>query len=226
MSDLVSPPGSLEDLAELRKREWAAQVAQHPVLARGLADSRDRVGWSKARSGTMGASDVAKFSKVESVPLYVKGKLFSPFSGNDFTSHGNDREPVILAAFSFEQNFTLFHSADNVRHTATPDGLKWGGNGSLLLAEAKTTAKEFRTIPLAYRRQVWWAQYVMGTDRTLFMWEVHDGFNPVRMEPDSIIIERDDAAVENMIIIADLVLAGMDAGAEFEAEMLEKVAMK
>lgn len=236
--DLFAPPPP----APPTEAELAAQralVARFPVLGRGVADIRDRVAWAKARAPMIGASDAAKFSKVESAHLYLKAKLYAPFSGNGYTAHGNAREPFMLAAYNIEQNFTLFHSADNPRHGATPDGIKLGGDGTFVLAQAKTTlvktktlrtgevvevpaftnARGERAIPPDYQRQMWWEQYVMGTDRTLFIWEAHRDGQPVDMEPESVWFHRDDNEIHKLITIADIVLEGMDAAAEFEREM-------
>ena len=59
----------------------------------------------------------------------------------------------------------------------------------------------------------------MGTDRTLFIWEAHRDGQPVGMEPDSVWFYRDDNEIHKLITIADIVLEGMDAAAEFEREM-------
>lgn len=197
------------------------QVAQYPMFGRQLADSRDRVSWAKARSGGIGASDAASYAKVASVHLYMRAKLFNPFSGNSYTSHGNDREPLILAQYGVEQNHTLFHAAGNPRHMATPDGIVLGGDNSFILVQCKTSSSPIVKISPTYQRQMLWEQYVMGTDRTLFVWEEHDGFEPVSMEPDSMWFYRDDEKIAELIIIADMVLAGMDAAKQFEQEMRE-----
>lgn len=222
----------------LHRAEWDAKVAKYPVLGRGLADIRDKVGWAKVRSNRIGASDAASFATIDSVDRYIAAKLYNPFRGNSFTAHGNARETSMIEAFHVEQNFTLFGSAGNPRHVATPDGIKLGGDGTLILAQAKTTLQKLKTlksgeqvpvppftnakgffhIPPGYQRQMWWEQYVMGADRTLFVWEEHVGGIPTTMEPESHWFYRDDAAIDKLIIISDLVLAGMDAAAEFERE--------
>lgn len=195
-----------------------AGVDTPDYLTRALADSRDRVRWAKARSGGCGASDAASFSKLASAPGYARAKLFNPFEGNGYTAHGNAREPGMLAAYHLEQNFTLFHADGNRRHLATPDGLKIGPDG-LFTVECKTSVKPLWKIPPAYQRQMWWAQYVLGADRTLFIWEEHAGYSPVDAEPSSQWFFRDDEQIEKLKIIADRVLEIMDAAAEFDEEM-------
>jgi hypothetical protein len=187
----------------------AAQIARWPVLGRGLADSRDRVEWAKARAPRIGASDAAGFAKLESTSRYVASKLFNPFEGNFYTRHGNEREPVMLAAYGLEQNFTLFRSAENDLHVATPDSIKLGVDGAILLAQAKTSVKPLWKIPPAYQRQMWWEHYVMGTDRTLFIWEEHKDGQPVEMEPRAQLFYRNDEKIAELIVIANRVLEAM-----------------
>lgn len=220
---------------------WDSRVAKWPVLGRGLADSRDRVAWAKARAPLMGASDVAKFAKIESWPLYMRSKLYEPFRGNAYTQHGNEREPVILSAFGLKQNFTLYRSAGNPLHGATPDALVLGGDGSLILAQVKTVLQKTKTLPSGevvpippftnakgffhlppeYFRQMQWEMYVMGADASLFIYEEHVDGVPTEMEPQSHWVYRDQQEIDKLIIIADLVLAGMAAASKFKREMEE-----
>lgn len=187
-------------------------------LERILADSTDREAWSRARANRCGASDAAKFSKLTSAPGYAKAKLLNAFTGNSATAHGNAREAAILRPLGFEQNTLLFHAENNDRHVATPDGVRMTENG-LLLAEVKTTNKPWKTIPLGYIRQVWWAQYVMGAERTIFGYEIHDNFIPTDLDPLSVVIERDDKAIKKLIQIADEVLDILDNYNAFQKEL-------
>jgi len=63
-----------------------------------------------------------------------------------------------------------------------------------------------RSIPRHYLRQIWWQQYVLGADRTLFVWERHDGFVPVADEPECRWVDRDDDQIRGLVQLADLVL--------------------
>lgn len=182
---------------------------------RALADSTDRETWLTARQGKIGASDAAGFAKLESAEGYARAKLKSgTFAGNAYTEHGNARERFILSQIGIPHNTVLFHAADNPRHVATPDGIR-EFSGGLLLAEAKTTNKPFAKIPPAYLRQIFWAQYVLGAEKTVFAWEVHVGFIPTDMAPRSVIVERDDAAIKKLVQIADAVLDHLDDAAQF-----------
>lgn len=186
---------------------------------RMVVDGTDETAWLAAREGKIGGSDAAGFAKVESAHLYLKAKLHSPFYGNAYTAHGKAREQRMLAAFHIEQNRALFHAEGNPRHVCTPDGIVVSADGEVILAQAKTTSKPITSISPAYRRQMLWEQYVMGARRTLFLWEQHDGFKPLRMEPESLILERDDDEIEKLVTIANRVLEGMDTAAAFRKEL-------
>jgi hypothetical protein len=188
-------------------------------LDRAIADSRDRPAWLKARVGKIGGSDAAKFSKPESAPLYLKAKISEGFEGNAYTRHGNDREARMLRAFNLDQNTLLFHAEGNDRHVSTPDAVRQASSGDLILGEAKTTTKTFAKVPPAYFRQCQWNMYVLGADRLLFVWELHENFQATYPEPSSFWVYRDDDTIRTLTTIADLVLEGLDEAARFRQEL-------
>lgn len=210
------------DVAELRSRI--------------VADIRDRASWTHARARGLGASDAASWAKEESAPSYLRAKLYNPFEGSAYTRHGNAREAHILAAFGMPQNHYLFRSAGNPRHLATPDGLLVNDAGALILGQAKThqiqhtkdgapkpaftSAKGERLIPPTYKRQMWWEQYVLGADRTLFMWEPHDRMRPA-LEPESCWFYRDDDEIAKLVRIANIITDGMDYAEQFRKELFQ-----
>jgi hypothetical protein len=191
----------------------------HELLGRVVADSRDRPAWLAHRPGRIGGSDAAGFSKLESVPSYVKAKLQgSAFQGNAFTRHGNEREQRILRQFHIEQNTLMFRSVDNERHVATPDGVIVAGyDGHLVIAEVKTTTKPFTKVPLGYLRQCLWNMHVIGATECLFAYEPHQRFVATDAEPESMVVRLDDHRdeLQKLVTIADAVLEGLDAAAEF-----------
>lgn len=71
-----------------------------------------------------------------------------------------------------------------------------------MLAEIKTTNKTWRSIPRTYLRQVWWQQHVLGAERTLVVWEEHDGFVPVGDEPRCAWVDRDEREIGNLVRLA------------------------
>ncbi|WGW14118.1 YqaJ viral recombinase family protein [Saxibacter everestensis] len=193
------------------------------LLGRIVADSTDRIGWLRARAQGVTATDVAKLSTPASVQAAVKAKFQgSRFGGSAFTEHGKVREPHIarwvLEQHGIHSSSQLFHAAGDRRHLATPDGVGFLHNGEPMLAEIKTTVKPFRTVPRPYLRQIWWQQYVLGAERTLFVWEEHRDFVPVHSEPQCRWIERDEKEVAKLVGLANQLLDGIAARLAIEVE--------
>jgi hypothetical protein len=175
---------------------------QHRVVT----DGSDRMAWLRARARGITATDVAKLSTPRSIDSAAWEKLNgSRFGGNAYTEHGKAREPEIAAWVLREHGIApsraLFHAETDLRHLATPDGLVERQGGSLELAEIKTTNTEWRTIPRHYLRQVWWQQYVLGAERTLVVWERHEGFVPVG-DPECRWIDRDENEIARLVGLA------------------------
>jgi hypothetical protein len=188
---------------------WDEPAPDH--TARILAHSSDRVSWLRARSQGVTASDVARLSSQKSVRAVAMEKLLgSGFGGNAYTDHGNAREPEIArwvrANHRIEPSNALFHSAHDKAHLATPDGVGVV-DGVLVLAEIKTTSSGWKSIPRSYLRQVWWQQYVLGAERTLFVWEEHKDFVPIDPEPKVRWIDRDDNEIHVLVGLANSLLA-------------------
>lgn len=172
-----------------------------------LADSADRPDWLVKRETVIGASDAAKYSKLESVPLYALAKLRPSWGGNRYTESGNEWEPRMLAHFGIPRNTLLVHALNEPGFAATPDGVEILPSGEVVLSEAKAKHNRVVAGPTpAERRQVWWAQYCWGAHRTKWIWqELMDGV-PRRYEPHIIIIDRDDDEIDKMLRIARPVL--------------------
>jgi len=192
---------------------WEVPPTSH--LDRVVAHSSDRVAWLRARSRGVTATDVARLSSANSVTSVVQDKMLGTnFGGNAYTDHGRTREPEIArwvrAQHRIEPSATLFHAHDEPYHLATPDGVGTH-EGTLVLCEIKTTGKVWRSIPRSYLRQVWWQQYVLGAERTLVVWEQHEGFVPVHAEPKAQWVERDDNEIHILVGLANQVLARIRA---------------
>ncbi|WJL96315.1 YqaJ viral recombinase family protein [Microbacterium sp. ET2] len=177
------------------------------LAARIVADSRDRVAWVRARSRGITATDVAALTSERVIPRAADAKLMgSNFSGNAYTAHGRIREPEIAAwvaaTHGIRPSSALFHAEVEKRHLATPDGIAVDPTGRVVLAEIKTTKKAWRSIPRTYLRQVWWQQHVLGAERTLVVWEEHDGFVPVGDEPRCAWVDRDEIEIGRLVRLA------------------------
>ncbi|GLK15805.1 MULTISPECIES: YqaJ viral recombinase family protein [Herbiconiux] len=188
--------------------------APPPHLARLVAASTDRVAWLRARSRGVTATDAARLASDAAVRAVAWEKFNgSGFGGNAFTDHGRAREPEIAAwvlqEHLIEPSVALFHAARERRHLATPDGIRVTPEGSLELAEIKTTSKPWTRIPRSYLRQVWWQQYVLGAERTLVVWEQHVDFVPLASDPRCQWVDRDESQIELLVRRADELLAWM-----------------
>lgn len=175
-----------------------------------VANSADRVAWLRARSAGVTATDVARISSQRALYVVAQEKLHGTgFTGNVFTEHGRAREPEIARwvkkVHGIEPSQDLYHAESNVRHLATPDGIR-DRAGRLELAEIKTTMKEWRSIPRSYLRQVWWQQYVLGAERTLVVWEQHRDFVPIEPEPRVRWVDRDENEIHQLVGLADQLL--------------------
>jgi hypothetical protein len=177
---------------------------------RVVARQEDRVSWIRARSRGVTATDAARLSSEQALKAVLQDKLLgSGFGGNAYTDHGRAREPEIArwvrARHRIEPSSTLYHAHGEPLHLATPDGVGVV-DGTLVLCEIKTTGHRWRSIPRSYLRQVWWQQYVLGADRTLVVWEQHNDFVPVKGEPQSRWVERDDNEIHVLVGLADRLL--------------------
>ena len=193
---------------------WDEPTPDH--TARILAHSSDRIAWLRARSQGVTATDVARLSGEKGLQSVALDKKYgSSFGGNAYTDHGNAREPEIArwvrSTHQIEPSASLFHAHGERRHLATPDGVGVV-DGSVVLAEIKTTSKPFASIPRSYLRQVWWQQYVLGAERTLFVWEHHVDFVPVNSEPECRWIDRDDNEIHILVGLANRLLGLMGRG--------------
>jgi predicted phage-related endonuclease len=189
-----------------------------------IATSEDRPAWLAARRGGATATDIASLggaapsrAAMERIAADKRAEL-KEWSGNKYTRHGNAREPMILewvarksraggfGSGALIPSHDLFAHPDDHRYLATPDGRSEDWDYGRELVEIKTTVKDFVTIPADYLRQVYWQQFVMGAERTLFVWEVHENFVPTTMEPPFRWIPRDQAAIDDLRAKADILL--------------------
>jgi hypothetical protein len=190
---------------------WEPDASDH--LSRVVASASDRVAWLRARAWGVTATDAARFASMRAVQSVAMDKLLGTgFGGNDYTEHGRAREPEIARWVQREHdilpNDLLFHAAEEKRHLATPDGVAVI-DGRVTLAEIKTTAFSWRSIPRSYLRQVWWQQYVLGAERTLVVWEQHVDFVPIDGEPRCQWVDRDENEIHILVTYANHMLALM-----------------
>lgn len=196
-------------------------------------DGTDRERWLLARAGEnrVSATDAARIMTGGAgtwASLRKEKAHGSSFRGNAYTRHGNEREAAIAAyaaaEFGLQPSTALIANAASPDDIATPDALSMpyiagigvpelhGLQGGLqysvsAFGEYKTTVHDWPTwedVPRRYFWQVVWQFHVTGAQRCRFVFEHHENFVPLHMEPRVFTIERDDveqdiaAAVERV----------------------------
>lgn len=217
------------------------ETAISTVLARGVASSSDREAWLAARRRGITATEAKLLmlggaqARHDLIADKRSGKTLD-LSENRYVQRGNEREPVIAewvqSRFGIEHNDVLIAAPLNSRHLATPDGI--GLQGDLLVMEEIKTSKHDLTPgdilnhfvveydkhskfwQTGYYYQVQWQLWVSGAARCLFVWEQHDDNwpnpEPISLEPEWVWIDRDETVITELVRLADLALAELDAG--------------
>ena len=192
------------------------ELLQHKIVAH----SDDRDAWLEARNTGITASNAGQLATENSIDSILKSKFYTDFVGNPATDWGIEREPILLEWAGFNQNKYLFKSDENPRFMATPDGIKMSeGNDSIVLCQVKTSSKELTKIPPNYYRQMQWEMLVMGAERNLLVWEWHQDFVPVHLEPIQLWVERDEETINKLKKLADALLVRLDDANAFGKEM-------
>lgn len=185
-----------------------------------VAHSDDRDAWLTARNTGITASNAGQLATENSIDSILKSKFYTDFVGNPATEWGIEREPFLLEWAKFNQNKYLFRADDNPRFMATPDGIKMSeGNDEIILCQVKTSSKPLTKIPPNYYRQMQWEMYVMGANKNLLVWEQHENFVPVSLEPVTLWIDRDEETINKLKKLAEALLVRLDEANAFGKEM-------
>lgn len=143
--------------------------------------------WLEQRESGIGGSEVASILNLSpyksAVTLfYEKLGLIDPPPATMAMRLGNLLEPAIIEAFREEfptitvhhENLT-FASLENPRFRANPDAIIEDQNGNLSILEIKHTGQYWTEIPLHYKYQVLWYQYVTGLTNPATLYAVTGG---------------------------------------------------
>lgn len=196
------------------------------LMCRAGAPDTDRPRWIAERMAGITATEVRDLviGKVRAQALIDMKLGRTPDPGD--LSHvpvigwGHAREAVIaegLRGFGIEPESRVFHAEANSRHLGSPDGIGVDFDDAVIVSEIKTSG-----VPLpigspeldakGYVHQMQWVMHVTGAQRCRFVVEQRieeDGrFLPGPIAEDW--VERDDAAIAELITVADEFLAELD----------------
>ena len=211
-----------------------------PLLAdlesRAGASDQDRAKWLAERRAGVTATEVrdlalGKLRTQDLIDLKL-GRKTDPFNGNAFTEWGKQREVVIAAdlrGMGIEPETRVFHHGDNSRHLASPDGVGVDFDDQIVVSEIKTCGHALPVGSAAldekgYLLQIQWVMHVTGAVRCLLVVEerisVAGGFVEGPRAADW--IDRDDAAIRELIEVADGFLAELDRQREHGAPVIDE----
>jgi predicted phage-related endonuclease len=86
------------------------------------------------------------------------------------------------------------------------------------IAEIKTTGKDWNPekLPVQYRRQVQWQLFVTGAEMCMFAWMLREErggvFMPAWFDAKTVIVDRDEEMIGDLIRVANQLLERLDGG--------------
>lgn len=166
--------------------------------------------WFQARQHGVSATAVANASTPAGFREEVAKAVWPEdniIQDNEYMKFGRDWEDWIIenlpAEYGFVGNQWLYHAPEQNWHLATPDGIDSSG---LVIAEVKTTGKDWDTVPARYMRQIQWQIYVMDAEACVLGWLLRDngpdGFQPGWFEPKMQVIERNEVMIAELKAVA------------------------
>lgn len=167
--------------------------------------------WFKARQNGVSATAVANACTAAGFQEEVAKAVWpedNQIADNEYMKFGRDWEDWIVANLPAEYGFTgnqwLYRSVEEKWHLATPDGIDKTG---LVIAEVKTTGKDWNTVPARYMRQIQWQIYVMDAEACVLGWLLrgmgnYGEFVPLWYQPKTLLIERDEVMIAELKAVA------------------------
>lgn len=187
-------------------------------LARRGPSDLDREAWLAERRNGITATEVAsiasyktKAGRVKAMNSLADEKINgSSFDGNQYTDWGKEREPALEEwaefAFGFTPESRLAYAEQDRQHIASIDGWRVDQDGTLHLAEFKTSGKRLTDELLAekgYVDQCLWQMYVTGAADAMVFWEERlsdpDGSGFIPGVRGTIRVERDDDRIAVLV---------------------------
>mgnify|MGYP006921316141 CR=1 FL=1 len=172
--------------------------------------------WLEQRESGIGGSEIASILNLSpyksAVTLfYEKLGLLEPPPATMPMRLGNLLEPAIIEAFREEYpTITVWHenltfaSLENPRFRANPDAIIEDQAGNLSILEIKHTGQYWTELPLHYKYQVLWYQYVTGLTNPATLYAVTGGsVRAFSVEYDETLMEVVKAAVTAFCALLD-----------------------
>jgi hypothetical protein len=174
--------------------------------------------WLEARRGGVTATEVANAA----TPAGLKQALADranpqPVEANAYMQFGSDNEDwiarVLKRDFDLMPNRWLI-AADGVpQHMATPDALSLDHEwiGEIKTGGKAPLSKEGLLVPpIAHRRQIQWQLHCTGAKSCVYAFllraEVDGVFVPAWLEPQIVIVPRDEEMISDLVRVADQLL--------------------
>lgn len=167
--------------------------------------------WFQARQHGVSATAVANASTAAGFQEEVAKAVWPEdniIQDNEYMKFGRDWEDWMIDNLPSEYGFTgnqwLFHAPEQKWHLATPDGINADGS---IIAEVKTTGKDWNTVPARYVRQIQWQIYVTEAESCLLGWLLRSQTDagemvPAWYQPKTLLIERDDVIIAELKAVA------------------------
>jgi len=176
----------------------------------------DEDAWKSVRRSGVTATQVARASTPKGFEDEVNSWLDPvPVEENDFMRFGSESEGPLGMWLKDRHgvvptDWVVCH--ETVREfLASPDGLS---PDHKTIAEIKTTGKpwtDYKSAPIAYRRQIQWQLFVTGASSCVFAWmlrvETPSGFGFGWFEPRVVVVEPDPAMLSDLVKTAEELLA-------------------
>jgi putative phage-type endonuclease len=187
------------------------------IASKGLSKSD----WLAARRTGVTATQVAKAASGPGGFEQAVADYREDFveQDNPYMKFGRDWEYPIARQLQRDHgilpNDWLIASEDNPRFLATPDGLSTRHD---VIAEIKTTGKDWNPekLPVQYRRQVQWQLFVTGAEMCMFAWMLREErggvFMPAWFDAKTVIVDRDEEMIGDLIRVANQLLERLDGG--------------
>lgn len=177
--------------------------------------------WIEARRAGVTATEVAKAATPAGFKEVMAERANPTVTiANEYMQFGSDNEDWIArylkAEFGLMPNRWLIRSEEFAEHMATPDAIAPNFSEHPWIGEIKTGGKApidkngLLIPPIAHRRQMQWQMYCTGAVVCVYAFmlraEVGGVFVPAWLEPQCVLVPRDEDMIADLVKVADQLL--------------------